>query len=318
MCEYFGGGRRRMALCHHECFLTRLKGIDSRQIDTTLLHASRKPTSTMLLSKPMPDTFSAHSQSTMYTPKTRGGGAILGIFGNWRPQSFLALPLAERVRAALMRASDGQVPWQISGKGDQGRPRRGHDHLYVLPFASVQTPGHEPRLNRVLLWADGGLEDATLNVIERLGHQGGSLQLSGRSPLRLELLGVGARETLAVPMPITGPARTWYSATSFVSPRFPKHRRGRDLDPPREQLSRLVTEVLGHTLERMTPFEQPSGRWSTFSQSRLKHPGGPRRPASGWVLRFSEPVCGPIVLGYGAHFGLGRFEADLGQCDKLR
>jgi CRISPR-associated protein Csb2 len=32
-----------------------------------------------------------------------------------------------------------------------------------------------------------------------------------------------------------------------------------------------------------------------------------------WIIQFPEPVCGPIALGYGAHFGLGQFVPDGGR-----
>ena len=268
----------------------------------------------------MPDCFLAsstrlcglHGGSAARKSADLGGGAILGLFGGWAPPSRLTLPIADRVRAALMRASRSAVPWQISGKDAGGRPRRGHDHLYVLPFSSVDARDRGPRLDRVLLWAEGGLADATVAVIERLGKQGGWVGLRGRSRLRLELLGLGSRDVLArgEAARLLGPARRWRSATSFVAPRFPKRRRARELDAPREQLCRLAADVLGHPIEELASLRAPADDWGAFEQRRSKQPAAARRPASGWIVQFPEPVPGPIALGYGAHFGLGRFAAD--------
>lgn len=262
----------------------------------------------------MPDSFSISPPPTrpLTLPREQlAGGAVLGLFGPWRPPITLALPIAERVRVALMRASGPSVPWQISGKDDHGQPRRGHDHLYLLPFSSGDAPGSEPCVDRVLLWATGGLEPATRAAVERLAAHGGWIQAGGRPRLRLELLALGSREALGqcTPTPVLGPARAWTSATSFVPPRFPKRRRGELLDEPGEQLAHLATAVLGHTPQTVRPAADHGERWAAFTQARIEQAQGPRRPAGAWVLRFAAPVSGPVVLGYGAHYGLGRFEA---------
>jgi CRISPR-associated protein Csb2 len=259
----------------------------------------------------MPDTFPTRSTPTLtYTPP--GSGAVLGLFGPWRPPISLALPIADRVRVALMRACDSTVPWQITGKDPHGRPRSDHRHLYVLPFAGGDAPGLA--IDRVLLWARGGLDDATLTVLDTLHREGGWIRLGGRPPLRLELLGVGSRERLGglVPHRVVGRSAIWRSATSFIAPRFPKHRGQRSLDAVDEQLRKLAGEVLGSTPHTLEPIEIHDRSWAEFAQTRLSHPNEPLRPASGWVLRFAEPINGPLVLGHGAHFGLGRFEAVIG------
>ncbi|PRP91416.1 CRISPR-associated protein, family [Enhygromyxa salina] len=255
----------------------------------------------------MPDAFPLPELAAV---DERGQGVVLGVFGSWTPSLELALPIAERVRVALMRASDSRVPWQICGKDEHGRPRRGHEHLYVLPFSSAGGA----RIDRVLLWADKGLEDSTLAVVERLADRGGWVQLRGRERLRLELLGVGAPEVIAptVPRGVLGPARIWRSATSFVPPRFTKVRGGRVIDTAQEQVLRLASEVLGLAPVGISALEREDGEWRGFRQRRVKDPRSPRRAAGGWVLRFSAPVRGPVVLGYGAHYGLGRFEAEPG------
>lgn len=258
----------------------------------------------------MPDTFSTCTTST-FASEDPAGGAVLGLFGPWQPPITLTLPIAERVRAALMRASGSAVPWQISGKDELGRPRRGHDHLYVLPFSSQAAPGSRQVVDRVLLWASSGLHESTLTVLDRLHQVGGWIRVVDRPRLRLEVLAVGSRDRLAdsTPPQIIGRARTWHSVTGFVAPRFPKRRRGEMFDSPEKQLLWLAAEVVGSVPRVLAPVVLPAGCWSAFQQQRLAHARSARRLAGGWLMRFSEPVDGPVVLGYGAHFGLGRFDA---------
>jgi CRISPR-associated protein Csb2 len=241
--------------------------------------------------------------------KCDGGGAILGLFGSWAPPLTVALPIADRVRAALMRASGPDVPWQISGKENDGRPCQGHRHLHILPFASSATAEPVPRVDRILLWAAGGLEPATLAGLDALAACGARVQFRGCPPLRLEVLAAGSHSALCrgEAAHILGPARSWRSATSFVAPRFTKQRRGGEVDTVREQLMRLVADNHGDPLMGLSPMFSPE-HWRAFEQRRLKDPRAPRRSTSGWILHFERPVHGPIALGYGAHFGLGRFE----------
>ncbi|HRW81880.1 MAG TPA: hypothetical protein P5049_00350, partial [Methanothrix sp.] len=60
------------------------------------------------------------------------------------------------------------------------------------------------------------------------------------------------------------------------------------------------TEIAGERIE-----------WSSFRRARTCGDG--RRAGSagyGFRIEFAESVRGPVALGYGAHFGMGGFEAE--------
>ncbi len=254
----------------------------------------------------MPDTFTA---STSTLARSLGEGVVLGLFGERRPALELALPLAERVRVALMRSAGASVPWQISGKDRHGRPRVGHDHLYVLPFCS---DGRAAGFDRVLLWARFGLAPETLAVVDRLARRGGWVCVGRKPQLRLELLGRGELPALGawVPRALVGPARVWDSATAFVLPRHPKRRGGAWRETPAEQIERSCVQLLGCAPRSVELLGDGERRWSAAVRLRSKAMAqGGGLPAFGWRLVFAEAVSGPLVLGQFAHFGLGRFEA---------
>jgi len=48
-----------------------------------------------------------------------------------------------------------------------------------------------------------------------------------------------------------------------------------------------------------------------FIRTRRLGPKAPVDYGYGLVLRFEEPVAGPLCLGYASHFGLGMFTAVL-------
>lgn len=245
----------------------------------------------------MPDAFTSPNPALV----TPGQGAILALFGSWQPPATMTVPVAERVRFALMRACRERVPWQISGKDDEGRPRIGHDHLFFVPFASERA--RAGAIDRILLWARNGFEPATLAAIEAVTRGGGWLRIGSRPRLRLEVLTVG--HSTGLPVTLIGPARVWRSATPFVPPRYCRARRGELRDTPEQQLVEFARACVG---TRPCELNRVEGEHWPYYVQQLRHHR--RRPgAAGWILHFAEPVCGPLVFGGDSHYGLGRFEA---------
>ena len=77
-------------------------------------------------------------------------------------------------------------------------------------------------------------------------------------------------------------------------------------------ISEVSNEAKNHGLPRPISIKPVSNlvtrghefRWLEFRRSRK---GESSQIGYGFKLIFSEPVSGPIALGYGAHFGLGLF-----------
>src|SRR5690606_16018485 len=111
-----------------------------------------------------------------------------------------------------------------------------------------------------------------------------------------------------------GPSRTWVSETPFVPPRFAKVRGGTMRDRPEDQLRWLIAEVLDREAEAIETYSSKADAafgWNRFTRVRKKDRGrSGGRPGFGFRITFTEPVAGPIALGYGAHFGLGLFRPE--------
>ncbi|MGI6418942.1 MAG: type I-G CRISPR-associated protein Csb2 [Thermoguttaceae bacterium] len=105
-------------------------------------------------------------------------------------------------------------------------------------------------------------------------------------------------------------ARAWSSASPFVPPRYLKARGKNSLAAQvrAELASRgLATQVAVAVL----PWSGASLPLRHFVRRRAR--GGLPPPMDvGFALQlhFDEPIAGPIVLGYGCHFGLGLFAAE--------
>jgi CRISPR-associated protein Csb2 len=226
-----------------------------------------------------------------------------------------ALPQGELLHRALVgRAGRGQLidcP-ELTGRDDAGRPLKGHRHAHILSLDL----DNDQRLDHVLVYAPmglGSMAQRALRGLRRTFTKGGVRELS------LAIAGSGSLDDLrTMPEPLSAGieavlapregAVVWRSATPFVAPRYCK-RRGKNTLAGQVN-SELASRGLPTAAVDVIPWEE--GSRDLRHAVRVRRRGGQPPPIDiGHVLRlrFERPVCGPIALGYGAHFGLGLFAA---------
>jgi len=240
------------------------------------------------------------------TPKTRPTVARFAIRSAVHPRLQDVVLIAERMRQGLMSQSkkvSGDARPVFSGHFDEKVVRQ-HDHAFILPSADFNDEG---RIDTITVTAKMGfdLEDRrALQQTRRLFGHGGHV-------LDLVLLGVGHAAdfggAVAPYSSLLHLATTWESLTPFIPTRHPKIVRGTEVDDIPSQLRRGCTQLGLPEPESVEPL---GGEWHKFRRRRSDG-GGRRGPdrSCGFRIVFSSPVRGPIVLGYGAHFGLGAFTA---------
>ena len=228
-----------------------------------------------------------------------------------------ALPQGEMLHrqmvGARLRIAPNSSPRMLSGCDAEGQPLRGaHRHSHVL---SLDLDG-DHHIDHLLVWAPDGLD-----ALDRwaLRSTRGTYTKGGVGDLRLIVAATGDHDDLQrLPMPyrealarVTGTATEWISATAFVAPRHLKVKGAHTAE------GQLIAELTarGFPVPRLVQWLDPQ---RNEQAQRLRHHlrvrrhGGVPPPADigmAWRLSFDEPVTGPICLGYGSHFGLGRFEA---------
>jgi CRISPR-associated protein Csb2 len=232
------------------------------------------------------------------------------------PSIFEAVAIGERMRQALMahsRDDAGISHWMFSGRDSYGSPLTGHRHAFFLP----EDADADGFIDHVLVWGREGFDGRCQRALRSLERLWGS---SGYD-LWLVLTNIGMDEEFENSSntvrpgfsPSIGPSRHWRSVTPFVATRHAKLRRGIWVDTPELQLEQSLAH-LGLRSVRITPLTKDrlqgaSSNWHRFRRRRL---GGDGSRADGqghgFEVEFAEPVNGPVVAGYGAHFGLGRFE----------
>lgn len=228
------------------------------------------------------------------------GGTVLPLFTD-------AVLVAEQVRAAAL--SRHVTPSEtLSGKASDGeRLRDHHRHAHYLP----DTRGAKRRITHVLVYTSAGFSASEQAALARVSHL---TQRHNRPTLDVVLSGFGDAEDFLGVTPVFGVSTRWRSRTPFVLTRHPR----REKDSPAGQVVRelrvrglpeplAMIPIPGARLVDPRAGDSGVTRWVEFVMTRhgRAHPPG----AFGFELVFREAVRGPILLGYGSHYGLGQFEA---------
>lgn len=239
-------------------------------------------------------------------------------------------PFAEAARASLMgcfqrsmhrrRFGTSRKPYReefrspsLSGKDEAGHFLKTHGHAFYLPTAEE---GDRRRLDHLTVFVP---DRFTRDEVSALDEWRG---LTFRqADYRLLLVGLGTPEDLHCPL--FGPSAAWVSATPYVATHH--RQRGPRLSFDPEAIARFLADDLRrHWGERddlggrPTPSVEPRAVEALPFRPLRYHRGlsrprddGFTRPFGAVRLRFDAEVRGPLCLGYGAHFGLGAFFAEV-------
>jgi CRISPR-associated protein Csb2 len=203
---------------------------------------------------------------------------------------------------------DEALALELLGRATDGHATHDHRHAHLL---YLDLDGDQ-RLDHVLVYRPGGLSARACEAFRRLRKtymKGGvgELQVSVAAvgdEAVLRGLGASIGDALHAVLGPTGGATEWCSATPWVPPRNLKPSGKNTLEGV------LQMEVTGRGLPRivsvspMAPEALRAVRHFVLHDDRLTPPKTLRLPLR---IRFETPVIGPVCLGYGAHFGLGRF-----------
>ena len=190
---------------------------------------------------------------------------------------------------------------ELVGLDDAGQPLRGHRHAHLLPLTLLHGDDH---LDHILVWAPGGLGDSAQVVLRALRK---TYMKGGVGELSVRFAGSGDTDDLLqvnALAPFIGTATIWQSYTPLVLPRYRK-KSGRNT-PEGQVLSELEERGLPAP-ESIEWLHDESIAMRHFVRARRSGQTPPENFGYAIRLRFSEPVQGPLCLGFGSHFGLGMF-----------
>lgn len=234
------------------------------------------------------------------------------------PPCLRTLPQAELFHRAIVgRVGQGchvHCP-EITGLDGDGKPLHDrHRHAHILPL-DLDSDG---RLDHLVIHAPMGLGDVAQQGIRGLKR---TWTKGSIGKLQVAIAGSGDLSALrSLPHPLnleierllgpTSGAVNWISSTPFVPPRYLKRRGANSLigQVNAELRSRELPEA-----ENIEILPWTGDRISLRHYVRHRNHGGKAPPIDiGYALRIrlTEPISGPLCLGYASHFGLGRFAAE--------
>ena len=238
-------------------------------------------------------------------PDPQYTAVIYALESKVTPSVTATLEVSERIHKKLMgiykrivNDSEKMSPL-FSGKDREGKPLKGHRHIFVLPLDM----DHDGWLDRLVIVSKDPFTPQERIALDRLDKV---WQPKGRPDIYLVPLWWGKREDIVQ----SKGANRFISATPFVPPRHYRKGRGSLQEWLESEIRReavyhdLPEPVSIEPLEKLKLNNKRHVRWLEFRRSRK---GDNDRMGYGFSMTFAEPVTGPIALGYGAHFGLGQF-----------
>lgn len=251
-----------------------------------------------------------HTVTTMLLAITTASGNRSAL-----PPVTRTLPQAELFhRAIIGRLGNGHrvICPELTGKDEFGRPLHVyHEHAHTIPV-DLDGDGH---LDHIIIHAAMGLRDAAQHAIRTLRR---TWTKGGAGDLQVAVVGSGDLDMLrSLPSPlnlelkgILGPpdgAQVWESVTPFVLPRTKDRRSKRSVS------GQLNAELISRRLPGAASVEidlELTRILRHFVRRRVRG-GVPPKVDAGYGLRvrLTEPIRGPLLLGYASHYGLGLFRA---------
>lgn len=209
----------------------------------------------------------------------------------------------------------------LSGKDAAGKPLKGHPHAFYVP--TDEDGDGDGRLDHLTVWTPGGLNQREFRAVVSVN----TLKPSGpREPVQLVYQAHGSLEEFATVSPLFGMSRHWRSLTPYVLTRHVKYRgpKGakRIVDSPEEQIRReislrfpkgssLADVKILEARDAIRPMREGfSSGFRPFDFRKYRQGGPNGGGAFNFKLEFEEEICGPLLLGFACHYGLGIFVPD--------
>ncbi len=238
--------------------------------------------------------------------------------------------LADRVHETLVSLSNGSSVF--TGCDSYREPLHGNRHAYIFCESnSGPEKGDGEEITHIVVYAPMGFELGDLKALEDLKEIWGENDLRGLATLQEfgkpeDFAWVDAEHSFC---PLLARSQIWVSRTPFIPTRHPKVTRagarkldatGLQIGSPEHEVRRLLgikhlPEINSVEQIAYTVLGKKQTVWSSFSLSR-DNDRGKRAGSRGYGFRivFSQPVQGPVAVGYGAHFGMGLFVPEDEKC----
>ncbi len=232
-------------------------------------------------------------------------GVIYALESRVTPSVRETVELSERLHRKIMgiykRVVNDSEKRSVtfSGRDADGQPMRDHKHAYILPIDKDR----DGWLDHLVIVSKIPFTPEELTTLDRLN---GIWQPAGKPDIFFVPLKWGSCDEILSETPKT----KFISSTPFIPTRHYRKGRGDFMEWLAGEVKKeavfhgLPEPVDVKPIEKLLLMNGRSIRWLEFRRNRK---GEDRQIGYGFEIEFSEPVNGPVALGYGAHFGLGQF-----------
>lgn len=248
--------------------------------------------------------------------------ARLILAGRPLPRIEDAVKIGEVFRAAIMARIRGEIPATISGREADGKPSHDpqHGHAFFLP----EDHDCDGFIDHLVLYIRDGLPPEVASALDNLrtlwiaAHRRRDFDDpldAGRMEWRLALEGFGDPAEFA-DSPLLRRSADWTNITPYLRP---WHMKSKNVASETMEMARRECRLRGLPVkdvefarsgrEDSIHGAEVRGR-SVLRFHRFRSRRGlvqPDRAGSSLYLAFERPICGPIALGFGCHYGLGLF-----------
>jgi CRISPR-associated protein Csb2 len=210
---------------------------------------------------------------------------------------------AAHERAKAMNLDPAFIERFVCGHGHDAETK--NDRFSYLPLPTIAPKGRDGRIRRVLIVEPFGGTGGKAQVIARR-LSGASLVEDDTGEIKADLHPIDDALGDGVTFRYLQRARVWGSVTAMVLPGRDDHRTRKAHGLVLKALAQAgyTTPIVEISLQREPIF--PGAEMSRSYRVPAYMKDLPRTHA---ILRFAEPVPGPIAIGAGRHIGLGTFAA---------
>jgi CRISPR-associated protein Csb2 len=233
-------------------------------------------------------------------------GAVMSQFRDWCSRHSEHAEKYRRIDSPADFASP-----VLSGKDGEGKILQSCLHALYLPTANGDDRQH---IRNVTVFSREGFSEGEIAALSALR----CVCVDRVNEFRVQLIGLGDPHDF--PGHLFRTTSEMYSVTPYLGPAHIGER-GRErymrkaIRREWRRLSQQVIAFRGVDLLEIATLSPDDTAWSgrpipfDFRRIRSKHLGEQYRPTGIYKLTFSQPIPGPLSLGYASHFGFGLMAA---------
>lgn len=258
-----------------------------------------------LAPRAMPKTFSDNVQIVRYA-----------IANTVKPSVTNTLRIAEDVRSAAMAQygfiNKGAKSKFLSGKDESGLKLSGHVHAFYVPTDD----DCDEHIDHITILTKNAIPEKELDALFHIKDVWNRRNPETRWHLIVESYGM--IENFKNTLPMFRDAKRWCSATPFVPTRHTKYSASTNKpvkDSPEEQIVNEISRMYKSEAKVTMHNKRSHVKNTRFIPAQFNTVRRGRNSGGGAyniTVEFARPVSGPIILGYGNHFGLGLLVPDGG------